>query len=164
VALFVIGGFAMDNSYRVVRAVEIKADPAKVHEMCGELKNWPKWAPWEASDPTVKTTYGDTTTGVGAHQSWTSDGGDGELTLTRCDPAAGITYSMNFIEGEQKIPAVGAMNYKPIDGGVQVEWTMEGKMEMALIGPYFALAADSMIGGMFQQGLDKLKTTCESAR
>jgi hypothetical protein len=162
IVLVVAVSFVLPNHYNVSRTVVIQADVAKVHEMCGDLKNWPKWTPWEKADPTVKTQLSDVTTGVGAHQSWTSDGGNGELTLTRCDPATGVAYDMNFIDGERTMPAKSWMNYKAVAGGVEVEWGIEGDMRIPVIGPYFAMCADSMMGGMFQQGLDELKSVCEA--
>lgn len=161
-AVFAAIGMVLGDHYRVERSITVQADAARVHELCGELENWPQWAPWQESDPTIVTTLGEKTTGVGAYQSWTGDSGSGELTFTRCDPQQGISYQMNFIDGDRKTPAIGMMNYSPAEGGVRVAWVMEGKMDMPVVGGYFALLADPMIGGMFQQGLDKLKKVAES--
>lgn len=161
-AVFLALGAALGQDYSVSRTVAVKAELARVHELCGELKNWPEWAPWQKQDPTIQTTFGEKTTGVGAHQSWTGESGDGELTFTRCDPQTGIAYDMNFIDGETKMPAKSAMNYKPVEGGVEVEWTMEGSMNMPVVGGYFALLADKMIGPMFDDGLAKLKSVAEA--
>ena len=162
VALFLVGGLLMSSDFKVTRKVTIQADVARGHEMCGELRNWDKWAPWKEQDPTIVTTYGATTTGVGASQTWTGKDGAGELTFTRCDPQQGIAYDMAFINGEQRMPAQSWMNYTASSGAVEVEWGMTGEMDMPIIGPYFAMMSDSMIGPMFQTGLAKLKSVCEA--
>jgi hypothetical protein len=162
-AVFVALGFAMGSDFRVERRATIKADVARVHEYCGELKNWPAWSPWQEQDPTIVTTFGEKTTGVGAHQSWTGKDGAGELTFTRCDPQTGITYDMAFIDGDRRSPSVALMNYKPVDGGVEVAWIIEGELNIPVIGPYMALVFDKLVGPSFERGLDKLKMVCEKS-
>jgi hypothetical protein len=162
VVIVVVLGMVMPNDYKVTRKVTINAEAARVHELTGDFKNWPKWAPWWEHDPSVKANFGEVTTGVGAHYDWTSDNGNGELTLTKSDPQTGIAYDMVFIDGDRRMPAKGWMNYTPSGATTEVEWGMEGKMEYAVIGSYFAMLSDTMMGGMFQQGLDKLKSICET--
>jgi uncharacterized protein YndB with AHSA1/START domain len=163
ILVFVVVGMVLSRDYKVSRTVTIQADPAKVHELVGDLKRWDEWAPWKKADPTLVTTFGPTTTGVGASQSWSSANDDGgRLTLTKCDPATGIAYDMAFRQGDEEIPAKSWMSYTPAPGGVQVEWGIEGEMDMAVIGGYFAAMADAMIGPMFQQGLADLKARAEA--
>lgn len=163
ILVFVLVGALLSREFRVTRTVVVKADPAKVHALVGDLKRWDEWAPWKDSDPTIVTTYGPTTTGVGASQAWTGKDGAGRLTLTKCDPATGIAYDMVFDDDGREMPAKSWMSYAPVAGGIQVEWGIEGNMDMPVIGGYFAQMADMMIGGMFQSGLDKLKSRAEGS-
>ena len=66
----------------------MQATPAQVHAFVGDLEKWDEWTPWIEDDPSIVTTFGEKTVGVGAHQSWTSESGDGELTLTQSDELA----------------------------------------------------------------------------
>jgi hypothetical protein len=161
ILVFVVVGALLPREYRVSRAVVVKADAAKVHALTNDLKRWDEWAPWKEGDPTIVTTFGATTMGVGASQSWTGKDGNGRLTLTKSDPATGIAYDMVFMDGDKEMPAKSWMSYTPVDGGTRVEWGMDGSMDMAVVGGYFAMMADMMIGGMFQSGLDKLKARAE---
>lgn len=163
VVLVVAVGFLLGSAFKVTRKVTIQADVAKVHELCGELRNWPKWAPWQEDDPTIVTTFGPTTTGVGASQTWTGKDGNGELTLTKCDPATGVAYDMTFIDGDTRIPSKSWMSYTPSAGGVEVEWGIEGDFGvMGMMGGYLGTFADSLMGPMFDKGLTKLKQQCEA--
>jgi hypothetical protein len=164
ILVFVVLGMVLSRDYRVTRSVKIQADVAQVHALVGDLKRWDEWAPFKKADNTIVVTYGPTTTGVGASQSWTSQKDEGgRLTFTKCDPATGIAYDMAFRMGDKEIPAKSWMTYSPASGGgVQVEWGIEGRMEMAVIGGYFATLADTMMGPMFQQGLDELKKKAET--
>jgi len=163
ILVFVLVGALLSREYRVTRTVVVKADPAKVHALVGELKRWDEWAPFKESDPTLVTKLGEATTGVGAYQSWTGEGGSGWLKFTKCDPATGIAYDMAFNDGGEDMPAKSWMSYAPVAGGLQIEWGMEGSMDVAVVGGYFARMADMMIGGMFQSGLDKLKARAEGS-
>ena len=161
ILVFVVVGALLPRDYDVSRSIVVKADPARIHALVGDLKRWDEWTPWKENDPTVVTTFGAATTGAGASQSWTSESGPGRLTFTKSDPASGIAYDMVFIDGERDMPAKGVIAYAPADGGTRIEWRMEGVMDMPVIGGYFAALSDSMIGDMFQKGLDKLKVVAE---
>ncbi len=162
IAVIVGVGAARGGQFRVERRIAIKADVARIHELCGDLENWAQWEPWREDDPTIVVTLGEKTTGVGAHQSWTGESGDGELTFTRCDPQAGITYDMAFIDGEHRTQSVALMNYRTLEpGSVEVSWVIEGELDMPVIGGYLAMAFDSMVGPSFERGLSKLKAACE---
>ena len=51
--VLVVTGFLLRTDFKVARKVIIQADVAKVHELVGELRNWPKWTPWQEDDPTI---------------------------------------------------------------------------------------------------------------
>jgi hypothetical protein len=161
--VLVVTGFLLRTEFKVARKVIIQADVAKVHELVGELRNWPKWTPWQEDDPTIVTTLGATTTGVGASQTWTGKGGNGELTFTKCDPATGITFDMNFINGDTRVPSKCWVSYAPASSGVEVEWGIEGDFApMLVIGGYLGTFADSLMGPKFDKGLNTLKLQCEA--
>ena len=170
--LVVAAGQVMSPECKLSKSIVIKAPMAKVHEYVGDLKNWPTWEPWTdkeaGGDPTIKTTYGATTAGVGAHQSWTGKDGDGELTFTKSDPATGIAYDMAFIQGDTKIPSKGWLTYKAVDGGTEVTWGMDGNFDMSCLGgaiKWGRLMLPMMKGGiedMFDFGLAKLKKVSEA--
>lgn len=163
ILVFVIVGALLPRDYKVSRSVVVKAEPAKIHPFVGELKRWDEWAPWKEADPTIVTTFGPTTTGVGASQSWTGTDGSGRLTFTKCDPATGIACDMVFLHGDREMPSKTWITYTPVAGGTQVEWGIDGVMDMPVVGGYFAQMSDMMMGGMFEKGLEKLKTRAEGS-
>jgi len=158
-------GLVAPTEYRLQRSVVIKAPPERVHALVGDLREWPKWAPWEESHTDLHTTYGDHTTGVGAHQSWTSADGDGELTLTRCDAQTGIAYDMAFVHDGHRTPASSALDYRVVDGATEVTWSMQGDWKGSVppvLDGWMQLLTPWMIGDMFDQGLDKLRQVVEA--
>ena len=163
--LLVVVGFVLPTEYEIEESVAIQATPAQVHAHLEDLEKWPAWAPWVEADPTIVTTYGTTTVGVGASQTWTSESGDGELELTQCDPATGIAYDMAFISGDTRAPAAAAMSYSASGDTTTVTWTMSGDMGEFMppvVAGLMTPIMKSSIGSMFAQGLDKLKLVVES--
>ena len=165
VAVGTVAGWLMPTTYKIERVVTIDAPPAAIHAHVVDLEQWPAWAPWEEEDPSIVTTYGEKTIGVGASQTWTSDQGNGELTLTKADPESGISYDMAFIMDELRAPAACAMTYAEAEGSTTVTWTMEGDvadfMPRALAGLMTPLM-DAQLSDMFDTGLQSLKGRVES--
>ena len=157
-AFFVVGQF-LPRSYLVERSVVIQAERNRIHALVGDLKAWPQWSPWIEDDPTIKTTIGQKATGIGAHQSWTSKSGPGELTFTESSPDTGITYDMSFEQG--RFRSRGVVQYADASPGVRVTWTMTGDDGGRLLGRYLAVMTDSMVGPKFERGLEKLKAAAE---
>lgn len=165
VVLVTVVGLVMPTSYAIEKSVVINAKPEAIHTHVGDLKKWPAWAPWLEMDPTIETTYGPTTTGVGASQTWTSaKDGDGELMLTRSDPTTGIAYEMAFIMEGTRAPSLCAMNYTTEGDTTTVTWTMTGdagEFMPPVIGGLMTPMMTNEIGSMFEKGLDNLKATVE---
>ncbi len=161
IVLLLVIGLLLPKAYLVERSITIRTDVDKVHAQVGDLRSWPAWTPWLEADPTIRTTLGAKTGGVGAHQSWTGESGSGELTFTLCDAERGVGYEMAFIEGETRTPSTGGLYYRELPEGTEVTWRMEGEMEMPFVGGWFALLFDGMVGPMFEDGLAKLKAVCE---
>jgi len=160
VAVFVIGGLVLPSGYHVERSVVIEAPTDAVHAYVGELRQWDAWTPWKEIDPTIEVSFGDRTTGVGAHQSWTGESGSGELTFTVCSLDQGVSYDMSFDEG--KYLSVGSLRYEAVDGGTQVVWIMDGDSGKNLAARWFGAFMDQMVGKDFEKGLSNLKQVVEA--
>ncbi|TQV72184.1 SRPBCC family protein [Aliikangiella marina] len=159
-ALFIIVGLVLDNSVDVRRQVVIEAAPQAIHPYLSDLKQWPKWTPWAELDPSMKTTIGNISAGVGASQSWAGQSGAGALTITQSSLEEGVIYSMNF-EGDSTVYTSG-LTYQWDGKATTVTWFMKGKMEPIIIGNYFAQLMDKFVGQSYEDGLNKLKELVES--
>ena len=166
-AVIVIAGLLMPSRYDMAHKITINASAPDVHAFVGDLERWPEWMPWEQEDPSIITSRGEKTTGVGAHQSWTSSkSGDGEVTFTEWDENTGIAYDMAFIAKDKRAPAKASIRYAPAGEGTEVTWSMEGdfasmmpRVMAGLMKPMISKA----IGKNFNSGLAMLKDKVEAA-
>lgn len=159
VGLFVLVGLFLPNQIDVRRSVVIDAPVAEIHQHLHDLNNWPSWSPWNELDPTIKTTIGDLSSGKGASQSWLGNSGGGNLKITQSSLEQGVIYDLNF-DGDSTVYEAG-FSYQQEDGKVLVTWFMTGEMQPIIIGNYFALLMDSLVGDSFVSGLNKLKVVVE---
>ncbi len=150
-------GYFLPHDYNVEESVVINAKPGKIHDLVGDLKRWDDWTPWKEMDPSVQVTFGKETKGVGASQSWTSKDGPGTLAFTADDEKKGIEYTMTMDD----MPAQGAIRYEQVGDTTKVTWSMNGDIDMPVIGGYLALLMPRMIGPSFEKGLVKLKREVE---
>ena len=156
IAAFIAVGLFLPKDYAVTRSAVIEAKPATIHALVGDLERWPEWTPWKEADPSVEVTLGEKTTGVGASQTWTSKDGRGSLTFTQWDPKTGIAYDMAF----EQYTSSATMRYEPQGEATKVTWRMEGRMD-GVVGGYFVLLMDGVVGDMFEKGLARLKAKAE---
>ncbi|NIT14605.1 MAG: hypothetical protein GTN99_10300 [Candidatus Dadabacteria bacterium] len=160
IVIVIVVGLFLPTSYTVERSIVIDAPPAKIHRYVGDLNMWNTWEPWTEGDPSIVVTRGEKTKGVGASQSWVGESGDGALTFTKDSPTEGIEYDLVFDDGTYVCQS--AMTYSPLeDGETKITWIMTGDMGTPVIGGYFVLMMDSMVGKMFDKGLANLKNTVE---
>ena len=159
IGLIVVGGLFLDNNVNVNREVTINASTDKIHEYVNDLNKWPEWSPWIDLDPSIKTTIGEVSQGVGASQTWVGESGAGALTLTESSATTGIIYNLTF-EGDSTVYIAG-MRYEPTGEQTKVTWYMTGEMQPIIIGNYFAQLMDSFVGQSFSDGLTKLKKAVE---
>ena len=161
--LLVVLGLVMPNQFHISRDIVINAPPAQIHPLVDDLNHWPHWSPWQELDPSVQVTIGEISAGRGAVQHWQDDSGGGQLKFTDSAPERGIDYLVWFSDSPQ--PSSASMRYIPQDAAqTRVLWTMDGHIDVPVVGSYLALTMDSMVGPAFELGLDNLKREAEATR
>lgn len=156
--IIVVAGLMVPNDYSVTRSISIDAPINRVERYLVDLREWPNWSPWEHADPSIVVKRGSKVKGVGANQSWTGEQSNGRLEFTAVAPGL-IEYDIYFEEDPE--PAHAVLAYTSTDSGTVVEWTMSGKMGFPVIGGFFASMMDGWVGPMFEDGLQRLKTSVE---
>ncbi len=155
-------GLFITKEYSVSRSVSINASKDVIHNFVGDLDNWEQWTTWKLDDPSIAIFKGSKSQGIGASQSWKGDSGEGKLEITSSSLNKGIVYDLYFDGGDQK--SISSMLYSKDGSNTLVTWEMKGSMDVPIVGGYFAMMVDGMVGKMFERGLVRLKAVSEKKR
>lgn len=150
------------DTFRVQRAISIKASPDKVFPLIDDFRHQASWSPWEKKDPAMKKTLSGSASGKGAVYAWDGNRevGTGRIEITDSTPTSKVTMKLDML--------------KPFEGHNIVEFTVDvagdsTRVTWAMHGPqtYIAklmsvfLDCDKMVGKDFEAGLASLKTIAE---
>ena len=144
------------SEYDVSRSKVVKVPVGIAFSTVNDLKSWEKWGPWHDEDSTIVVTYGETTAGVGASNTWTSKDGPGSMKTVKNLPNELIEIEMTMGEGE---PSDIIWHFAETDEGTKVTWQMKDdnpqyifKVIASLMGGW-----DDFLGSMQEKGIDNLE-------
>jgi hypothetical protein len=154
IVAFVLLVSSRPAAFEIVRERTMKASKASVYEQVSDFKNWEHWSPWVEQEPTVKLTFGQTTTGVGGGYRW--DGkktGSGSCTFEALNPDNDVQVKLVF---EKPMKAINTTTFhlNETEDGTRVTWRMKGKNDF--MGKLFGMLMniDKMVGKDFERGLE----------
>jgi hypothetical protein len=154
-------GLLLPSSYSVERSVTIQASPEEVFNHLQTLKGWPEWTAWTVQRyPDMKVSFSGPDQGVGAVYVWNGEEvGAGSLKLTGADPSRGVTYDLDFDNGQ--FLSKGEIRMEPAGDQVKLTWINRGDLGWNPINRYFGLMIDGVMGPDFETGLNNLKNKLE---
>lgn len=163
VALFFVVGLFLPKTAHVERSTTTTASPETVYSLVDGFKRFNEWSPWASLDPATKYTYSGPETGVGARMAWTSanpDVGNGSQEVISVEPGRSVTNRLDF---GMDTPTTSTILLVPEGTGTRVTWTLDTDFSGSLVGRYFGLLLDRMVGPDYEKGLAQLKAVAESA-
>lgn len=158
VFIFIAMGLILDNEFNVEKEIIIDASPEEVELYLSDLNYWDKWFPWIALDESAKPLVGEIFTGEGASLTWTGYAGGGSIFLSQYSNQT-IAFKLTLVGDSSAY--VNQIKYLREGSQTKVKWMMNGKMQPIIIGNYFALFMDSLMGGSIDNGLAHLKQVVE---
>jgi len=162
VALLFVAGLFLPQAAHVERSMTTTASPATVYGLVDGFKRFNEWSPWASLDPATKYTYSGPETGVGARMEWTSanpDVGNGSQEVIRVEPGRSVTNRLDF---GMDNPTTSTISLTPDGTGTRVTWRLDTDFSGSLLGRYFGLVLDRMVGPDYEKGLAQLKAVAES--
>lgn len=159
-AVLVVGvGAALPRAFEISRSIVIAAPPERIHPFVDSFRNWPRWSSFDTADPDARFDSPEPSSGVGASRSWKGRRmGDGSQRIVASDPRRGVTMQLRMTHMDHTFDFA----FAPEAGGTRVTWSDRGLLPAAphwrLMGRLFA---ESMLGGMFEEGLAGLKRVVE---
>ncbi len=162
VALLVIVGFFLPSTVHLERSTTIAAPQSTVFTLVNGFARMNDWSPWAKIDPSTVYTYEGPGHGVGAKMAWQSDHpdvGNGSQEITGSQPYERVETHLDF--GPQGT-AEAFFDLSEGDGGTQVVWGFDSDFGFNLMGRYFGLMMDRILGPQYEEGLASLKELAES--
>ena len=160
IALVAIAFFLPKTSH-VERSTLINRPASQVFGVLNDLHRFSAWSPWFDLDPAAKYTFSGPAAGVGAKFTWVGnkDVGSGSQEIVATKPDESLKMQLDF--GDMGRPTAEFF-LVPVGSGTRVTWTLDQSFEGSLVGRYFGLMMDSMVGKDYERGLAKLKTLIET--
>lgn len=150
------------DTFRVERAITIKAPPDKVFTLINDFHQWGTWSPWEKLDPAMQRTHSGAENGKGAMYAWKGNNevGQGSMEILESTPSSKVLIKLDFIEPFEAHNQA-EFTLLPKDDSTEVTWAMSGSN--TFIGKVMSVfvSMDSMIGKDFESGLNNMKMAAE---
>lgn len=148
--------------YRVSRSTSIAADPALVHRLVNDLREWQAWSPWEGLDPDLERSYSGPPAGVGAQYAWSGNrrAGRGSMEVTGSTPER-VDVTLTFLKPFRSTSAV-TFALDSVGEGTDVTWSMTGEQKGVAAAFGKVVPMDRLIGKDFERGLAQLKAVAEA--
>lgn len=157
----VLVGFWLPRTAHVERSIVIEAPQSTVFTVLNGFKQFNQWSPWADLDPNMKTTLEGPVTGVGAKLSWSGNDqvGTGSQEILESTPHSAIRMRLAF--GDFPGDYFATFELRPEGGGTLVKWAFEADYGGSIMGRYFGLMSDAMVGPDYEKGLARLKALVE---
>lgn len=149
--------------FQVTRSTTIATEPARVHGLVNDFRQWTAWSPWEDLDPEMSRDYSGPPSGAGSRYAWQGNrkAGQGNLEITSSTPER-IVFRLEFVRPWKATNDVSFSFAEVGDAGTEVTWQMSGEQKglAMLFGKLFGM--DRLVGKDFDKGLTRLKALAES--
>lgn len=150
------------HTFRIERAVSMRAAPEKIFPLLNDFHQWELWSPWEKDAASLKRRYSGPSSGEGAVYEWSGERqiGQGRMEILAVSQNTKVVLKIDFT--------------KPMEAHNTIEFTLARQGDATLVtqamyGPHSYLAKlitvffpmDKMVGPKFEAGLANLRALVE---
>lgn len=162
IAVFLVVVVMQPAAYHVERTAEIEAPPEVVFALLNDFKGFKRWSPWDAKDPSMKTTYGEKTAGVGGSYDWSGNDqvGEGTMTIIESTPSSKVVMRLDFKKPMESTATAGFIIAKSGQGS-KTTWYVDGENNFVGKAACLFMDMDEHIGAAYESGLAKLNTIAQ---
>ena len=149
----------------VERSITINASPSAVFPYFNDFKKFNEWSPWVKLDPNIQQTYEGPPAGVDSKMSWTSEKlGPGSQWIIESEENKRVKTGLQFGGFDGRFFSEAVMD--PIEKGTRVTYHYYGDVSNTgfvnvMMGKFFGMFMDSMLGKDYEKGLNNLKDVVE---
>jgi hypothetical protein len=150
------------DTFRVERALAVKAPADAVYPLVADFHRWTSWSPYEGRDPAMKRTFGGPEQGRGATYAWDGNNnvGAGRMEILEAGTPSKLRIKLDFerpFEGHN----TAEFTFVPQGDATLVTWAMYGPAPFLSKLMQVFINMDTMIGKDFETGLANLKRLTE---
>jgi len=162
VAAVLIYAATKPDTFSIERTQTLDATPEKIFPLINDFHNWPRWAPQDHEDSTLRRAFNGAENGVGAVSEWTGSGnsGSGRMLITDSVSNQKVTIQVDFTKPFQA-HNVNEFTLTPSGNATRVTWKMQGTNVYIMKVMSIFVNMDRMMGKHFESGLDNLKAAAE---
>jgi len=147
-----------DGSYSVTETKTINAPKELIYAEISDFKNWQNWNP-HLSQTGVKSSLGNTTTGIGGSYSYTDRYGNVTMVIKSERLNTRVVFDQSFKHDMGSSIATVSMDIVPVDAGNKVIWTLKGEHSLTekVAGFFTGKSIEKQTRPLYAAGLNKLK-------
>jgi hypothetical protein len=167
VGLILVGFFGYvatrPSDYVISREITINAPADVIFPYVNDSKKMDSWNPWSELDPDAKMTFTGPDAGVGATTSWEAGKklGTGSCTIVESVPFTLVKSKLAYTK-PRVMTQDAEISLRKEGNQTVVRWSVSGKNDFLSRAVCVFMNMDKMVGGIFENGLSKLKATVES--
>lgn len=149
-------GWFLPRTAHVERSALLEAPPAVVFTVLNGYHSFNQWSPWLELDPDAKLVFEGPATGVGAKMSWegNSEVGFGSQEILESQPYERIRQRLTFGGFDGDFTSTYLLS--PEGEGTRLVWRFDADYGNSLVGRYFGLLSERMVGPDYEKGLARL--------
>lgn len=153
-------GFLLPAQVHLQRSIEVAAPPATVYVVLNSFRRFQDWSPWKDDDPGALVVYSGAESGVGAKMAWSGEQGGGSQEIIETQPHSLVRIRLVF-DGFEGDGYTASYAIEPVGADAsRVTWSFDAQYN-GVIGRYFGLLTDAMLGPDYDEGLANLKSLVE---
>ena len=163
VLLFAYGYFFLPDKVQVSRSITIDRPAKMVFKSVNSMHHFNEWSPWAKLDPNANYQFSGPEYGVGSHMAWQGNDevGSGQQTIIESTPHELVKAELYF-DGQGDDPAWASYVIKDLGDSSEISWVFDVDFEGSVMGRYFGMMMDRMLGPSYEEGLSNLKSLVES--
>lgn len=163
IAFFAYGFFFLEDKVQVSRSITIDRPAKMVFKSVNSMHTFNEWSPWTELDPDAAYQFEGPEKGVGSKMSWqgNEEVGSGSQLIIESMPYEKVKTELYF-DGQGDDPSWATIAIKEMGDKSEVSWTFDADFKGNILGRYFGMMMDGMLGPQYELGLKNLKQVVES--
>lgn len=160
---FAYGFFFLEDKVQVSRSIQIDRPAKMVFKAVNSMHTFNDWSPWAKLDPNATYEFNGPAQGIGSKMSWqgNEEVGSGRQEIIESKPHEMVKVELYF-DGQGDDPSWATYQIKDMGDSSEISWIFDADFKGNIMGRYFGMMMDRMLGPQYESGLRNLKALVEA--